>query len=177
MAILSVPFDALIQLQQALDAYRTSSWLGSSLSGGGAYPPLNVFRKGDDIVVIIEVPGVRSILGALAAEGYAAPTPIQFQAIPPVLGGRDLCGLEKLTRCSLRAIPSKIHAARNDSIERQAKATLLWDASLASRQAPRAAEPPRRRSLPPPTSAAETRPLAVRFRRSCAARRQPNVVP
>src|SRR6516165_10851355 len=33
------------------------------------------------------------ILGALAAEGYAAPTPIQFQAIPPVLGGRDLCGI------------------------------------------------------------------------------------
>ena len=31
------------------------------------------------------------ILGALAAEGYAAPTPIQFQAVPPVLGGRDLC--------------------------------------------------------------------------------------
>ena len=59
MAILSDPFDALIQLQQALDTYRTSSWLGSSLSSGGAYPPLNVFRKGDDIVVIIEVPGVR----------------------------------------------------------------------------------------------------------------------
>jgi ATP-dependent RNA helicase RhlE len=33
------------------------------------------------------------ILGALAAEGYAAPTPMQFQAIPPVLGGRDLCGI------------------------------------------------------------------------------------
>jgi ATP-dependent RNA helicase RhlE len=33
------------------------------------------------------------ILGALAAEGYAAPTPIQFQAIPPVLDGRDLCGI------------------------------------------------------------------------------------
>ena len=33
------------------------------------------------------------ILGALAAEGYAAPTPIQFQAIPPVLAGRDLCGI------------------------------------------------------------------------------------
>ncbi len=33
------------------------------------------------------------ILGALAAEGYAAPTPIQFHAIPPVLGGRDLCGI------------------------------------------------------------------------------------
>jgi len=33
------------------------------------------------------------ILGALAAEGYAAPTPIQLRAIPPVLGGRDLCGI------------------------------------------------------------------------------------
>ena len=174
MAILSDPFDALFQFQQALDAFRTSSWLGSGLSSGGAYPPLNVFRKGDDIVVIIEVPGVRSILGALAAEGYAAPTPIQFQAIPPVLGGRDLCGLEKLTRCSLRAIPSKIHAARNDSIERQAKATLPRDAGLASRQAP-AREPPRRRSLPPPTFGAETRLLPVHFGHSCAARRQPNL--
>jgi ATP-dependent RNA helicase RhlE len=33
------------------------------------------------------------ILGTLATEGYAAPTPIQSQAIPPVLGGRDLCGI------------------------------------------------------------------------------------
>jgi len=33
------------------------------------------------------------ILAALAAEGYATPTPIQFQAIPAVLGGRDLCGI------------------------------------------------------------------------------------
>jgi ATP-dependent RNA helicase RhlE len=33
------------------------------------------------------------ILRALAAEGYAAPTPIQSRAIPPVLGGRDLCGI------------------------------------------------------------------------------------
>jgi ATP-dependent RNA helicase RhlE len=33
------------------------------------------------------------ILGALSAEGYTAPTPIQTQAIPLVLGGRDLCGI------------------------------------------------------------------------------------
>ena len=57
--MLSDPFDALLEFQQALDSYRTSSWLGAGLSGGGAYPPLNVFRKGDDIVVVIEVPGVR----------------------------------------------------------------------------------------------------------------------
>jgi ATP-dependent RNA helicase RhlE len=33
------------------------------------------------------------LLGAVAAEGYSTPTPIQFQAIPPVLAGHDLCGI------------------------------------------------------------------------------------
>ncbi|HEY1301823.1 MAG TPA: DEAD/DEAH box helicase, partial [Stellaceae bacterium] len=33
------------------------------------------------------------LLGALAAEGYATPTPIQSRAIPTVLAGRDLCGI------------------------------------------------------------------------------------
>ncbi len=60
MAILfSDPFDTLQQFQQALDAFRASPWLGSGPSAGGASPPLNVFRKGDDIVVIAEVPGIR----------------------------------------------------------------------------------------------------------------------
>ncbi len=58
MAILD-PFDALSSFQQALDAYRTSSWLDSSVSGGGAYPPVNVFRKGDDFIIIAELPGVK----------------------------------------------------------------------------------------------------------------------
>jgi HSP20 family protein len=52
------PFQALFQFQRALDAFRSSDWLGSSLSGGGGYPPINVFRKGEDLVVITEVPGV-----------------------------------------------------------------------------------------------------------------------
>jgi ATP-dependent RNA helicase RhlE len=34
-----------------------------------------------------------SLLKAVAAEGYSIPTPIQSQAIPPVLAGRDLCGI------------------------------------------------------------------------------------
>jgi ATP-dependent RNA helicase RhlE len=33
------------------------------------------------------------LLDAVAAEGYSNPTPIQSQAIPPVLAGRDLCGI------------------------------------------------------------------------------------
>ena len=57
--LLSDPFDALVQFQQAIDAFRTSGWLGAGPSAAGSYPPLNVFRKGDDIVVLAEVPGVR----------------------------------------------------------------------------------------------------------------------
>ena len=52
------PFDTLFQFQQALDSLRASSWLDSGPSGGGTYPPVNVFRKGDDLVIITEVPGV-----------------------------------------------------------------------------------------------------------------------
>jgi HSP20 family protein len=62
MPLLSTsPFDALLGLQQALDAFRASGWLDAAggPSGGGAYPPINVFRKGDDFAVIAEVPGVR----------------------------------------------------------------------------------------------------------------------
>lgn len=52
------PFDALVQFQRALDSFRESSWLDDSPSGSGAFPPLNVFSKGDDIVLISEVPGI-----------------------------------------------------------------------------------------------------------------------
>ena len=53
------PFEMLINLQQALDTFRASSWLEPSISGTGGYPPVNVFRKGDDFVVIMEVPGIK----------------------------------------------------------------------------------------------------------------------
>ena len=53
------PFDALQQFQQALDSFRTSGWLSTGPSAGGAYPPINVFRKGDDLVAIAEVPGIQ----------------------------------------------------------------------------------------------------------------------
>jgi HSP20 family protein len=60
MALFPSPFDTLLGLQQALDAFRTSGWLDAGLSGGGAYPPVNVFRRGDDFAVIAEVPGVKT---------------------------------------------------------------------------------------------------------------------
>jgi HSP20 family protein len=59
MALFADPFDALSSLQQALDTFRSSGWLTTGPSGGGAYPPMNVFRKGDDFVIITELPGIK----------------------------------------------------------------------------------------------------------------------
>ena len=59
MALIPDPFDAVTGLQRALDTFRSSGWLASSPSSRGAYPPVNVFRKGEDFVVITEVPGVK----------------------------------------------------------------------------------------------------------------------
>jgi len=59
MALFPDPFDTLLGLQQALDAFRESNWLGASPSSSGSYPPFNVFRKGEDFVIIAEVPGVK----------------------------------------------------------------------------------------------------------------------
>lgn len=59
MALYADPFDTLSSLQQALESYRASGWLSSGPSAGGSYPPMNVFRKGDDFVIIAEVPGIQ----------------------------------------------------------------------------------------------------------------------
>jgi len=53
------PFQALFNLQRALDSSRTSDWLTRGPSGRGTYPPINVFRQGDDFVVITELPGIK----------------------------------------------------------------------------------------------------------------------
>ena len=58
MALFPDPFNPMLGLQEALEAFRTSGWLQSSPSGGGGYPPVNVFRKGDDYVLVAEVPGI-----------------------------------------------------------------------------------------------------------------------
>jgi HSP20 family protein len=67
--LFSDPFDTLFQFQNALDQLRASNWLESGPSGGGSYPPMNVFRKGEDIVMVIEVPGVRKADLRIEAKG------------------------------------------------------------------------------------------------------------
>jgi HSP20 family protein len=53
------PFEALFNIQRSLDAFQASDWLSGGPSGTGTYPPLNVFRQGDDFVVITELPGIQ----------------------------------------------------------------------------------------------------------------------
>lgn len=68
-SLFSHPFGALLDFQNALDQLRSSDWLGSGPSAQGAYPPLNVFRKDDDVVMIIEVPGVKKSDLRIEAKG------------------------------------------------------------------------------------------------------------
>jgi HSP20 family protein len=58
MALFPDPFGTLLNLQNALEALRSSDWLQSSPSAGGSYPPLNIFRKGEDFALVAEVPGI-----------------------------------------------------------------------------------------------------------------------
>jgi ATP-dependent RNA helicase RhlE len=55
------------------------------------------------------------ILKALAAKGYGTPTPIQLQAIPVLLDGRDLCGIAQTGtgKTAAFALPSLDRLAAN----------------------------------------------------------------
>ena len=52
------PFDALFGLQRALEARLASDWLQHQTTSQGPFPPINVFQQGDDLLAILELPGV-----------------------------------------------------------------------------------------------------------------------
>jgi HSP20 family protein len=52
------PFDALLNLQRELEARLTSDWLQDLTTSRGPFPPINVFQQGDDVLAIIELPGI-----------------------------------------------------------------------------------------------------------------------
>lgn len=54
----SDPFRALFDFQRALDSSLGSDWLRGSTVGGGSFPAINIFQKGEDYAAIIELPGV-----------------------------------------------------------------------------------------------------------------------
>jgi HSP20 family protein len=52
------PLDALFALQRALDARIASDWMGRGTAAMGSFPPTNIFQKGEDLVAIVELPGI-----------------------------------------------------------------------------------------------------------------------
>ena len=52
------PFDVLFNLQRSLEARGASDWLQEATTSRGPFPPINVFQQGDDILAIIELPGI-----------------------------------------------------------------------------------------------------------------------
>jgi HSP20 family protein len=58
MADFNDPFAAMLALQRALESRRESAWMQGGTTGMGAYPPTNIFQKGDDFVAVIELPGM-----------------------------------------------------------------------------------------------------------------------
>jgi HSP20 family protein len=52
------PLDALFALQRALEARMASDWLRDATTSRGPFPPINVFQQGEDLLAVIELPGV-----------------------------------------------------------------------------------------------------------------------
>ena len=63
------PLDALFDLQRALEARLDSDWLDGSTAGVGAFPPINVFQQGDNLLAVLEVPGVEKSALEIQAKG------------------------------------------------------------------------------------------------------------
>ena len=53
-----IPLKRSFAFQRALESWLASDWMGSTIAGSGSYPPINVFQQEDDLVAIIEIPGV-----------------------------------------------------------------------------------------------------------------------
>jgi HSP20 family protein len=63
------PLDALFDFQRALEASLESDWLRGGTTGAGAFPPINVFQQGDNLVAVLEMPGVNKSDLEIQAKG------------------------------------------------------------------------------------------------------------
>ena len=48
------PLEAMSLLQRALDAHIASDWMGRGTAAIGSFPPINIFKKDDDFVAVVE---------------------------------------------------------------------------------------------------------------------------
>src|ERR1700749_3356020 len=52
------PLHNLLSLQRALEGRIASDWFQDRTTSQGAFPPINVFQQGDDVLAIVELPGI-----------------------------------------------------------------------------------------------------------------------
>lgn len=50
--------ETLLRLQEALDLRRNAGFFENGTASGGVYPPVNIFQKNGDLVLVSELPGV-----------------------------------------------------------------------------------------------------------------------
>ncbi len=90
--------DALFDFQRALEARLESDWLRGTTAGTGAFPPINVFQQGDNLVAILELPGVNK-------------SDLEIQAKdPPRIGvNQTICGAKARGSCTPRLLRLSVH--------------------------------------------------------------------
>lgn len=59
MLSLSNTFDTLLALQEAMDDALDTGYFEGMTTSTGAYPPINIFEKNGDLVLVAELPGIK----------------------------------------------------------------------------------------------------------------------
>jgi HSP20 family protein len=57
--LLSNTLDTLLALQEALDVTQDTGYFEGGTTNRGVYPPVNIFEKGGDLVLVAELPGIK----------------------------------------------------------------------------------------------------------------------
>lgn len=59
MLSLSNTLDTLLALQEAMDVAKNTGYFEGTTTSTGVYPPINVFEKEGDLVLVSELPGIK----------------------------------------------------------------------------------------------------------------------
>lgn len=59
MLSLSNTLDALLSLQEAMDVAQNTAYFEGATTSTGVFPPVNIFEKGGDLVLVAELPGIK----------------------------------------------------------------------------------------------------------------------
>ena len=96
---------------------------------GHSFDPTRTTPGTSNVMLFKDLSLIEPLLRALETEGYESPTPIQEQAIPPVLEGRDLLGCAQTgtgkTAAFALPILQKLHNERSSAAQGRKIRTLI----------------------------------------------------